>query len=300
MEKIAAAGIFVSDLSFVGERSDGRPTSNPNVLIEYGYALAHPGSERIVAVMNDAYGKPTNVDLPFNLAHMRFPITYTLVESASEEDRKTARSALTKSFEGALRTIFESADYKAQLQSTRPPSALEIAALHQEQLDLDAEISALRYGNGPAKVQTLAEELFFAIEARSCEIAAKHEFGIQCGSTFESNGKSGSCVLKTPLFGLVVYWERPVLNSSEEAKLSIRQFEGRLYLPGEFQGGVHIQQPRLTNEVHYEAIISRDHQLGWVQKMKARSEPSFLNNDALAESCVSQVLNTIRRQHQNR
>jgi hypothetical protein len=149
MAKITAAGVFVSDLSFVGKRSDGCPTSNPNVLIEYGYALARCGSERVVAVMNDTYGKPTNVNLPFNLAHTRFPITYTLAENASEEERKAARNALTKSFEGALRTIFESADYKAQFKWARPPSAIEIAALHQEELDLDAEISALRYGNGP-------------------------------------------------------------------------------------------------------------------------------------------------------
>jgi hypothetical protein len=93
-----------------------------------GYALARPRSERIVAVMNDIFGKPTNVNLPINLAHMRFPITYTLAENASEEERKAARNALTKSFEGALRTIFESADYKAQVQSAPLSSAHEIAA----------------------------------------------------------------------------------------------------------------------------------------------------------------------------
>jgi hypothetical protein len=86
-------------------------------------------------VMNDIFGKPTNVNLPFNLAHMRFPITYTLAENASEEERKAARNALTKSFEGALRTIFESADYKAQVQSAPLPSAHEIAA-HQAGLPL--------------------------------------------------------------------------------------------------------------------------------------------------------------------
>ena len=58
------------------------------MLIEYGYARARPGSERILAVMDDIFGKPTNVHLPFNFAHMRFPITYTLAENAIEKERK--------------------------------------------------------------------------------------------------------------------------------------------------------------------------------------------------------------------
>jgi hypothetical protein len=99
MEKIAAAGVFVSDLTFIGVRPDGRATSNPNVLIEYGYALANVGSERIIAVVNDTYGKPTNENLPFNLAHTRFPISYSLAEGASEEERKVTRNALIKDFE---------------------------------------------------------------------------------------------------------------------------------------------------------------------------------------------------------
>ena len=298
--KIAASGVFVSDLTFVGARPDGRPTSNPNVLIEYGYGLAELGSERIIAVMNDTYGKPTNVNLPFNLAHTRFPISYTLAESASEEEKKAARNGLTKSFEVALRTVLESSAYKAQIASARPPSAIEIAALHQQELDLEAEISGLRYGGGPAKVQRLVEELFLSIESRTREIAANHDFGIECGWTFVPSGQNGSCILKTSTFGISVNWLQPALHSPEEAGLSIRKFEGRLFLPGQFKGGVYIQQPRLTSEVHYEPTLSSNHQLGWVESMKARSEPSFLANDALADSCVSHMLNTMRRHHQGR
>ena len=128
------------------------------------------------------------------------------------------------------------------------------------------------------------------------DVVANHEFGIECGSTTVSGGGSGSCVFKTATFGVVVGWE-PALNSSEQAKLSVRQFAGQLFLPGKFQGGVIIQQPRMTSEVHYQPTISRDHLLGWVQRMKARSEPSFLDNKALADECVSQMLNTLRRHH---
>src|SRR4051794_22073396 len=37
--KIDQAVAFVPDLTFVGQRIDGRPTPNPNVLVEYGWAL---------------------------------------------------------------------------------------------------------------------------------------------------------------------------------------------------------------------------------------------------------------------
>ena len=76
--KIEAARVAVSDLTFVGRREDGRPIPNPNVLIEYGYALKKPGATRIFAVMNEAYGEASNQSLPFNLAHVRFPIRYSL------------------------------------------------------------------------------------------------------------------------------------------------------------------------------------------------------------------------------
>src|SRR5580658_3386196 len=56
--KIDKAAVFVPDLTFVGIRADGRPTPNPNVLIEYGWALKSLGHGRIVPVMNTAFGIP--------------------------------------------------------------------------------------------------------------------------------------------------------------------------------------------------------------------------------------------------
>jgi hypothetical protein len=56
--KLDAATIFVPDLTFVGRRIDGRPSPNPNVLVEYGWALKALGFTRIVPVMNVALGEP--------------------------------------------------------------------------------------------------------------------------------------------------------------------------------------------------------------------------------------------------
>jgi hypothetical protein len=65
--KIDNAAVFVPDLTFIGDRLDGRRTPNPNVLIEYGWALKSLGHGRIVPVMNSAFGKPTSEAMPFNL-----------------------------------------------------------------------------------------------------------------------------------------------------------------------------------------------------------------------------------------
>jgi hypothetical protein len=40
LKKIEGATVVVPDLTFVGTRSNGEPTPNPNVLIEYWYLVA--------------------------------------------------------------------------------------------------------------------------------------------------------------------------------------------------------------------------------------------------------------------
>ena len=71
--KIEECAIFVPDLTFCGRTDRDRPIPNANVLIEHGWALAKLGRERIVALMNDAYGEPTETSLPFHLRHTRWP-----------------------------------------------------------------------------------------------------------------------------------------------------------------------------------------------------------------------------------
>lgn len=100
--KIDAAAVFVADVSFTGQRIDGRPTPNANVLIEYGWALKALRHERVVCLMNDAYGAPSRENLPFDLAHLRWPITYSLPDGASAEVKKDEKRKLTKTLKAAL------------------------------------------------------------------------------------------------------------------------------------------------------------------------------------------------------
>lgn len=104
-KKIEQCAVFVPDLTFVGKNEGGRLIPNPNVLIEYGYALKVCGHERIVPVMNSAYGEPSWETLPFDMRHLRHPITYHLAKDATTKETQTAREDLVKKLASALRDI---------------------------------------------------------------------------------------------------------------------------------------------------------------------------------------------------
>ncbi|OQW32618.1 MAG: hypothetical protein A4E19_04445 [Nitrospira sp. SG-bin1] len=116
-KKIDTAAVFVADVTFTAKRVDGRPTPNPNVLIEYGWALKSLGHSRVISVMNDAYGEPSAETLPFDLAHVRWPTCFTLQENASAEHKSAARRKLVASLKGAIR---------ASLATISPPPAQPI------------------------------------------------------------------------------------------------------------------------------------------------------------------------------
>lgn len=119
-QKIDEATIFVPDLTFVGKRLDRqRPTPNPNVLIEYGWALKKLGYGRIVPVMNTAFGKPEGDAMPFNMRHLRHPIPYNCPKTVDEPAIAAAKRDLAKDLETAIRAVLNSAEFQASLP--RPP-----------------------------------------------------------------------------------------------------------------------------------------------------------------------------------
>ncbi|MCI5124797.1 MAG: hypothetical protein D3925_10040, partial [Candidatus Electrothrix sp. AR5] len=106
-KKISQAAVFVPDLTFVGQSSSGRQLPNPNVLIEYGWALKALGHDRIVSVMNTVAGEPTADTMPFDMRHLRNPITYHLSETDGPEQRKKVKAELAKDLERALGVVFK-------------------------------------------------------------------------------------------------------------------------------------------------------------------------------------------------
>jgi hypothetical protein len=104
-EKIANCAIFVADVSIIGsvpnkkEGKEDRPTPNPNVLVELGYALRALDDDRVVLVMNEMFGKPEL--LPFDL-RMRQTVRYSAREGA---DNATAKRLLQRALEEQIRLI---------------------------------------------------------------------------------------------------------------------------------------------------------------------------------------------------
>ena len=82
--KIAAADVVVVDVSVINKASGGRPTPNPNVLIELGYALRALGYERIILVFNRAYGAIEDL-----------PLTYEHVGSSRTRWQRTRQGSLS-------------------------------------------------------------------------------------------------------------------------------------------------------------------------------------------------------------
>lgn len=128
--KIRACGAFVADLTFVGAAespggaSSGKLLPNPNVLIELGMAAESVGWDRIVLVMNAAYGEPSA--LPFDLRHRRFPLTYQLPVGAPAAARKAVRKALGDALSLALRGLIA--------QGLTKPAGLDPAQAMKEAL----------------------------------------------------------------------------------------------------------------------------------------------------------------------
>ena len=97
--KIRAADLFLADLTFIqkdNERTlNKRLSPNPNVMLEYSYALHALGDGKIVGVLNEAHGSPK--DLPFDLTHRRWPIRFNVAdreELNKEKEKKALKDAL--------------------------------------------------------------------------------------------------------------------------------------------------------------------------------------------------------------
>lgn len=113
LQKIRESDAFVADLTFTGCRTNEQesPVPNPNVLIEFGYALGILGHQRIITVFNEEFGSCN--DLPFDLKHRRWPIRYRTSGDRSDEQSQQARSAerkkLAKELANAIRFVVQNA-----------------------------------------------------------------------------------------------------------------------------------------------------------------------------------------------
>lgn len=82
--KIDKCDIFIADISIINKNSDDRKTSNPNVLIELGYASSVVGWDNILCVFNDDFGQKE--ELPFDI-RSRKPIGYGATNNKTEAEK---------------------------------------------------------------------------------------------------------------------------------------------------------------------------------------------------------------------
>jgi hypothetical protein len=127
--KVDAATAFLSDLTYVATRADGRLMPNPNVLLEHGWALRALSWRRVISVMNVSYGSPESHPLPFDLQHFRRPILYNCPDDAHEAARREARDTLAAALKDALRAILNDEVAAAPVAAPAEPHPLDIELL---------------------------------------------------------------------------------------------------------------------------------------------------------------------------
>jgi hypothetical protein len=127
LAKIRASDVFVWDATLVSAAPRFSP--NPNVLLELGYALAVLGDGRIIGIMN-TYGTSTPEDLPFDLKHRRWPITYALEDRSTytEEDYEIYRKSIRDSLVDILKLALHAALKEPKGGAVRSDVDLHIAS----------------------------------------------------------------------------------------------------------------------------------------------------------------------------
>lgn len=121
LRKIDGARVVVADMTFVAKRRGGERCPNPNVLIEYGWALKRHTHTGLVLVMNTAYGKPSAKTLPFDLRHMRHPTCYYLPDGAPPPVKAAEKNRLATELARNIRACL--------LANPPPPERIPFTAL---------------------------------------------------------------------------------------------------------------------------------------------------------------------------
>lgn len=121
--KISACSVFVPDLTVVAEYAPGRFTSNPNVLVEHGYAISEIGPERIVPVVNLHFGGPEK--LPFDVRGKWVGVQYDLGCEAETEARLRVRRKLAEDLMSQIQAVVDGAIFGGlSLEARRAIEAL--------------------------------------------------------------------------------------------------------------------------------------------------------------------------------
>lgn len=155
--KIRECDIFVADITVVAKTAEGKQCPNPNVLLELGYAIEAARPERTIKVMNEYYGK-AKTGLPFDMAHKRFPVCYTLGPNAGQAEKDKVRKDVTRELAGIiggmLREVGPKTRQPLEFQGVEPvwksSSFINDGLLGRDDRSAwGGELSNVRWVNGP-------------------------------------------------------------------------------------------------------------------------------------------------------
>jgi len=153
LEKIAAAAVFVADVTPVAKTAGGKHVPNPNVMLELGYALRALGEDRIVLVGNQFYGA-TLARVPFDLRHRSAPAFYSLSRDGSDERKAEVAIALVEELKARITPGLRLAQKMMREDRRRTHRAPELSVSVRREAD-----SPLVIGQTPLRrgLRTLAE-----------------------------------------------------------------------------------------------------------------------------------------------
>jgi hypothetical protein len=298
LSKIEKAIIFVPDITFVGSRVGGRPVPNPNVLIEYGYALKQHGHSHFVPVMNTAYGEPSLESMPFNLGHRKFPIQYNLPEDATEDTRKVIRATLSKELASAIRLIIENEDLSAVPQPQlieRPHNVIDEADDYANEVDFQYELNGLGSGAGLEKVRANVRELFAELAKSCAEINDRGRLHIEFeGKPWGEREVDNFCWIRTKPFAMQVDWHQPYAGTDRDAALLVAAFKGPIILPSEIGRLMAFDQPQKLSTKAYTPYLSRKYEIGWAEKQSNIDGASFISNKKLVDACLADFIKLLK------
>lgn len=105
LRKIDDCDGFLADLTLVASTETDKRSPNPNVLVEYGYALKAKGHARIILAMNTAFGSPDS--LPFDLRHLRHPLKFDAGLGLADAERRKRRARFSDQLVMAINAVID-------------------------------------------------------------------------------------------------------------------------------------------------------------------------------------------------
>lgn len=151
LSKIRSSDIFLADLTFIdGASAEGRRSPNPNVMLEFGYALHALGDAKLIGVFNEAFGSPQ--ELPFDLAHRRWPIRFNLTDESS--DRQEQRDSLALALRNAISAIISQFEDQSAARVATPPFVPTPPADGVGRLRSEDDLLSVRQGGEEIRLST--------------------------------------------------------------------------------------------------------------------------------------------------